>query len=172
MKRTYTPELDASIRESILAGLSLRQVGKKLNISHNAIGGRAQRLGIKSPNPPPTFLPKENNKVPGRHLPRYAASDGAIQGDTLGALKLLDQSPEWTDHVIYEEWRGKLTKYLVDTARTMGIGADFNGTVHNCQFPLWDKRATSGKFCDEPTIEGKAYCPHHYKIAYEVTAES
>jgi GcrA cell cycle regulator len=136
----WTEEAIAKLRTLWAEGLSTAEIGRRLNISKNAVVGKAHRLNLP-PRPSPIRRtegdaagPKPNvpKRTQGPTLPPLAASIGA----PMPALRAIMPTPKSSPRVT------------------------------PCCWPIGEPGTSSFHFCNAAAATGKPYCEEHAAVAY------
>lgn len=132
-------------------GLSTAEIGRRLNISKNAVVGKAHRLDLPA-RPSPI-----RRDILASARPRPAAPR-RISGPTLPSLAALAPAPSGT-------------RPAAPVSRP-GLIAGFSGVARNtpripaCCWPIGEPGTPSFRFCGDPALAGKPYCGPHAEVAY------
>jgi GcrA cell cycle regulator len=148
----------AELRKLWDEGLSTAEIGRCLNISKNAVVGKAHRLNLttrKSPiktnsqrqdcRPSPPRSPRLRTTLPTLpFLQRALAGPAIVAGPA---------SPACT---------------APSAAATLGATQDRQplSGVRQCCWPIGDPGTPNFRFCDVPFLPGKPYCEAHARLAY------
>ena len=135
-------------------GHSTAEIGRRMNVSKNAVVGKAHRLNLASR---PSPIRRDGEKTPRRRLPRRAS------GSTLPALAAA-QSPmpaleanRLPDRPFTE--RAPPVLRAVPASRP-------GARVTPCCWPIGEPGTRSFRFCDGDSVGGKPYCREHSALAY------
>jgi GcrA cell cycle regulator len=135
----WTEEAIAKLRTLWAEGLSTAEIGRRLNISKNAVVGKAHRLNLP-PRPSPI------RRTEGQSAARPSAPKRA-QGPTLPPLSASIGSP-------------------VPTLRAIMPAPKSAPRATPCCWPIGEPGKPSFHFCNAPASVGKPYCEEHAGIAY------
>jgi GcrA cell cycle regulator len=135
----WTDEIIAKLRILWAEGLSTAEIGRRLNISKNAVVGKAHRLNL-TPRPSPI------HRGEGQAAPRPPAPKRAL-GPTLPPLAAAMSTPVPTMRAIIPAPKG--------TQRATP-----------CCWPIGEPGKASFHFCNTNSVPGKPYCEDHAAIAY------
>jgi GcrA cell cycle regulator len=145
-------------------GLSTSAIGRALNLSKNAVIGKAHRLALPA-RPCPIRRPNDwkqkriRKSRPVISLPPLAAPVSLLPGSDVC------------------ETRGETGK---DTVATPGASAPAftpeiekpRYRISQCCWPIGDPGTPTFRFCDAPSLPGKPYCPEHASTAYVKASSS
>jgi GcrA cell cycle regulator len=135
----WTDETIAKLRTLWAEGLSTAEIGRRLNISKNAVVGKAHRLNLPS-------RPSPIRRAEGDATPRPAAPKRA-QGPTLPPLAASMGAP-------------------VPTLRAIMPTPKYTMRATPCCWPIGEPGKPSFHFCNASAVAGKPYCEEHASIAY------
>lgn len=135
----WTDETIAKLRTLWAEGLSTAEIGRRLNISKNAVVGKAHRLNLPS-------RPSPIRRAEGDATPRPAAPKRA-QGPTLPPLAASMGAPI-----------PALRAIMPSTKHTL--------RATPCCWPIGEPGKPSFHFCNAAAASGKPYCEEHASIAY------
>jgi GcrA cell cycle regulator len=133
-------------------GLSTAEIGRRMGISKNAVVGKAHRLNL-----------------PARPSPIRRGGEGArarvtvrrVTGPTLPPLPAVRLAPVPSAPQVVAP------KVVAPPPVLRGINPTARvGRFNPCCWPLGEPGTDSFRFCDEPSVAGKPYCPEHAQIAY------
>jgi GcrA cell cycle regulator len=136
----WTDEAIAKLRTLWAEGLSTAEIGRRLNISKNAVVGKAHRLNLP-PRPSPIRRNENEAASPKQTAPKRA------QGPTLPPLAASIGSPMPALRAIMPAPKS--------SPRTMP-----------CCWPIGEPGKSSFHFCNASAAQGKPYCEEHAAIAY------
>lgn len=143
----WTEAVIAELRRLWGEGLSTAEIGRRLNISKNAVVGKAHRLSLTArPSP---IRRGARPSVP--HPPRRVA------GPTLPPLA--QPAPVVAEPVITRAAPPPLRPVAVSTPRT-------GGRFSACCWPIGEPGTASFRFCGSEAMQGKPYCGEHASLAY------
>jgi len=135
----WTDETIAKLRALWTEGLSTAEIGRRLNISKNAVVGKAHRLNL-----PPRPSPIRRHE--GDAAPRQAAPK-RTQGPTLPPLAASMGAP-------------------MPALRAIMPAQKFTQRATPCCWPIGEPGKPSFHFCNAGAVAGKPYCEEHAAIAY------
>lgn len=133
-------------------GLSTAEIGRRLNISKNAVVGKAHRLDLPA-RPSPIRRdagmaarprPPAPRRVSGPTLPSFAALSPAMPSRPAAPV----------------------------AGHPNLVAAGFSGITRTaprtpaCCWPIGEPGTPSFRFCGDPSLAGKPYCGPHAEIAY------
>jgi GcrA cell cycle regulator len=167
------------LRELWTQGHSTAEIGRRLNVSKNAIVGKAHRLELEArPSPIRRDGPKPAAeraaaypRVAGPTLPPLASADVATPN--LAAVGLRSEP--------HFDQAGSLRAILADSPRTMAarpslplsarvvmpaVPIQARRSAPSCCWPIGEPGTKTFRFCDDTSVPGKPYCDEHAKLAY------
>ncbi len=136
----WSEDVIAKLRVLWTEGHSTAEIGRRLNVSKNAVVGKAHRLDLP-PRPSPIRRGVEGSVSPRPHLPRRT------QGPTLPPLASSIGVPAPALRPI--------TSPPKQTLRATP-----------CCWPIGEPGKPSFHFCNVGSLPGKPYCEDHAAIAY------
>ena len=135
-------------------GHSTAEIGRRMNVSKNAVVGKAHRLNLASR---PSPIRRDGEKSPRRRQPRRAS------GSTLPALAAsLPPLPVLDLPRIQERIFAERTPPVLRAVPASRPGA----RVTPCCWPIGEPGTRSFHFCDADSLGGKPYCEEHAALAY------
>jgi GcrA cell cycle regulator len=135
----WTDETIAKLRTLWAEGLSTAEIGRRLNISKNAVVGKAHRLNLP-PRPSPI------RRAEGDAAPK-PAQPKRTQGPTLPPLAASIAQP-------------------MPVMRTLMAAPKPVQRATPCCWPIGEPGKPSFHFCSAAATPGKPYCEEHASIAY------
>ena len=135
----WTDEAIAKLRTLWAEGHSTAEIGRRLNISKNAVVGKAHRLNLP-PRPSP-IRRHEGESTPRPSIPKRA------QGPTLPPLSASMGSP-------------------VPVLRAVMPTPKYSQRATPCCWPIGEPGKPSFHFCNANSVAGKPYCEEHASVAY------
>ena len=136
----WTEEAIAKLRSLWAEGLSTAEIGRRLNISKNAVVGKAHRLNL-----PPRPSPIRRNE--GETAAARPVVPKRVQGATLPPLSASMSAP-------------------MPTLRAMLPAVKFSQRATPCCWPIGEPGKPSFHFCNASAVTGKPYCEEHAAVAY------
>lgn len=142
-------------------GLSASVIGRQIGMNKNKVIGKVRRLGLEH-RPSPIYVGPPKVKVKAAPRPKRVAAvratplpgqatgsrgTGAIKGNTLPVVKLVDTTPA-----------------VAAPPKPSILFIGYTGRVGKCAFLKGVRRAYWA--CDVPTVPSKSYCPEHHAICY------
>lgn len=137
----WTEETISRLSSLWAEGLSTAEIGRRLNISKNAVVGKAHRLNL--PSRPSPIRRMEGNATPRQTPPKRT------QGPTLPPL-----SPSMNSPIM------PALRAIVSSSKQQQTRAT------PCCWPIGEPGKPSFHFCNETAVAGKPYCEEHASIAY------
>jgi GcrA cell cycle regulator len=135
----WTEEAIAKLRTLWAEGHSTAEIGRRLNISKNAVVGKAHRLNL-----PPRPSPIRRHE--GESAPRPSAPKRA-QGPTLPPLSASMGTP-------------------MPGLRTVMPVPKYSQRATPCCWPIGEPGKPSFHFCNAASVANKPYCEEHAAVAY------
>jgi GcrA cell cycle regulator len=136
----WTEEAIAKLRALWTEGLSTAEIGRRLNISKNAVVGKAHRLSLP-PRPSPI------RRLEGDAAAARPAAPKRAQGPTLPPLSASMSGP-------------------VPGLRAILPAPKYSQRATPCCWPNGEPGKPSFHFCNAASAAGKPYCEEHAAIAY------
>ncbi len=136
----WSEEIIARLRLLWSEGHSTAEIGRRLNVSKNAVVGKAHRLNLP-PRPSPIRRNLDDTVQPRPAVPRRA------QGPTLPPLAASLGAP-------------------VPVLRPMITPPKQSLRAAPCCWPIGEPGKPSFHFCNAGSVPGKPYCDAHAAIAY------
>lgn len=143
----WTDEQVTQLRDLAGQGLSASAIGRRIDVSRNAVIGKARRLKIALTGPLPTVA-----KFPKPSRPRPVPADRRKPVSVAIAAETPKPSPPPASAVV---------PVIAD------IGPPLHLTIgrlksDSCRFPLWADDASptvdDAKYCGRPAVAGKSWC--------------
>ncbi len=135
----WTEEAIARLRALWAEGLSTAEIGRRLNISKNAVVGKAHRLNLPARPSPIRRLEGEAAARP--------ATPKRTQGPTLPPLSASMAAP-------------------MPQMRAIMPAPKYSQRATPCCWPIGEPGKPSFHFCNAASTPGKPYCEEHASIAY------
>jgi len=148
MKKTWTDERIATLKNLWLSGLSAGQIAAKMGLTKNAVLGKVHRLDFPRRGNPVQFTNARTSRV--KRNP----------SESISGLRS-------TSHLIDVPVSNRLEAF--STKAVLPIrkhDAVVYTPVKGCQFPHGEPGARSFRFCDKAPKPGKVYCSEHASICY------
>ncbi len=136
----WTDETITRLRTLWAEGLSTAEIGRRLNISKNAVVGKAHRLNLPA-------RPSPIRRTTGETAPRPAAPK-RTQGPTLPPLSPSVSTPM------------PVLRAIMPTPKSQ------QPRTTPCCWPIGEPGKPSFRFCNAPAAASKPYCEEHAAIAY------
>ncbi len=162
----WTDEIVARLRELWGKGLSTAEIGRQLNVTKNAVVGKAHRLGLKGrPSPirkssavknteiklsKASLNKKDELKKPKEEVKPIEIKEiaGVKKGEKKKDVETKSKKPKKLDFISLDE----LPSYRKSNTE--------------CCWPIGDPGDKDFHFCKAPIVPGKPYCLEHVQIAY------
>jgi GcrA cell cycle regulator len=139
---SWTDAKIKKLKELWEKGLSTSEIGKKLNMSKNAVVGKAHRIGLKS-RPSPIKSQTASNKKKNKN---EKSDKPSKENKKETKTKKSSKKEEKENKITIEELGPKM-----------------------CRWPFGDPRGEDFSFCGEPVFRNKPYCLKHCAMAYTTT---
>ncbi len=136
----WTDEAIARLRTLWAEGLSTAEIGRRLNISKNAVVGKAHRLNLPA-------RPSPIRRTAGDSAPRQVTPK-RTQGPTLPPLSASVSTPV------------PVLRAIMPTPKPQ------QPRTTPCCWPIGEPGKPSFHFCNASAVAGKPYCEEHAAIAY------
>ena len=151
----WNDETIARIRELWAEGHSTAEIGRRMEITKNAVVGKAHRLSL-----PPRPSPIRRSPAECPVTRRGAVRRG--DGPTLPQLNagILNAAPPSGPAARTAPARAPVV------LRTVPAQPRPAGRVSDCCWPIGDPGTPSFHFCGVPAMGGKPYCTEHAALAY------
>ncbi|MDI2113139.1 GcrA family cell cycle regulator [Commensalibacter nepenthis] len=180
----WNEEAVARLKELWAQGLSTAEIGRHLNVTKNAVVGKAHRLGLEgrpSPIRRAAAAKKEKVVAPVAAKPERKPEEKAVKVAKPKAEKIEKVQKEKlapavnsakTAEVTQLEMVAPVVKKEVKPAKKTKI--EFSTPVElpkrrsmsDCCWPIGDPGTKDFHFCGAKAIPGKPYCLEHVQIAY------
>jgi GcrA cell cycle regulator len=163
------------LRDLWAQGLSTAEIGRRLNVSKNAIVGKAHRLDLDArPSPirrdgpkPVAERPPAYPRMAGPTLPPLASAGAGLVGplppatppsniQTLRAAPVIGPRPAAPAPVAAPAPRPVAPSAPIQARRS----------APSCCWPIGEPGTKTFRFCDDTSVPGKPYCEEHAKLAY------
>ncbi|MCW3473366.1 GcrA family cell cycle regulator [Limobrevibacterium gyesilva] len=158
----WNDETIARLRALWAEGLSTAEIGRRMNVSKNAVVGKAHRLNLPA-RPSPIRRDGAAGGMPRPPVPRR------VTGPTLPPLSA--DAP-----VIVEAQRAVAPPKVAAGAPAAPAAAARSAPVRPvqprfgraaaCCWPIGEPGTKSFRFCDAEAAAGKPYCAEHAQVAY------
>ncbi len=135
----WTEEAISRLRNLWAQGLSTAEIGRRLNVSKNAVVGKAHRLNLPAR---PSPIRRSPGVAPRPPVPRR------VQGPTLPPLSASLSAPVPMLRAVTPPPKPKLPR------------------TAPCCWPIGEPGTASFHFCNAAAMTGKPYCEEHAAIAY------
>jgi GcrA cell cycle regulator len=165
----WTEEKIAELRALWAEGLSTAEIGRRINVSKNAVVGKAHRLDlparpspIRRDGPRLPSRPPGPRRVTGPTLPPLATSSlppALIPPGALAAATLARPTPSPP---------GRQAAEPAVTAKPTAPrpASGYVPRPMACCWPIGEPGTKSFHFCEAEAVPGKPYCAEHAQIAY------
>lgn len=134
----WTNEIIEKLRALWAEGLSTAEIGRRLNVSKNAVVGKAHRLNLPSR---PSPIRRHDGETPRVVTPKR------VIGPTLPPLSASIGAP-------------------APSLRALAPVQKFSQRAAPCSWPIGEPGTSSFHFCNAASAGGKPYCEEHAAIAY------
>jgi GcrA cell cycle regulator len=168
----WNDETIARLRVLWDEGLSTAEIGRRLNVSKNAIVGKAHRLNLPArPSPirrdgaSPSPRPVQPRRVVGPTLPPLSAASVPPVAVGHAPVRLAPSIP-----IAPAALQGPpeaAAAEPMEAARPAPVRtAPRIGRLSACCWPIGEPGTKSFHFCDADAVQGKPYCGEHAQLAY------
>ena len=166
----WTPEAIEQVRVWRTDGVPIREMGRRLGVSHNAVSGVIGRqgwAGVAKPVAKPPVV--RIRRAPRVTLPALEGQRPRIPLPQIARVGAVD------------EREGEPTERLPAVPRPRYVAdRPLYGGRGRCQYPLWPNGARPGKFplfCEAPVVarlngEASAWCGNHYAACHTRAVET
>ena len=164
----WTEEKIAELRILWAEGLSTAEIGRRINVSKNAVVGKAHRLDlparpspIRRDGPRLSSRPPAPRRVTGPTLPPLATTltPGLVPSAPLGAAPLARA-------VLPAVARQPAPEPAANKPPAPRSVGGYIPRPMACCWPIGEPGTKSFSFCEAEAVPGKPYCPEHAQIAY------
>ena len=162
----WTDEKIAELRVLWAEGLSTAEIGRRINVSKNAVVGKAHRLDlparpspIRRDGPRLTSRPPAPRRITGPTLPPLATS----MAPALVASGQIAVAPAASPVVV----RPPVAEPAI--AKPAAAPRAVSGYIPRpmaCCWPIGEPGTKSFHFCEAEAVPGKPYCAEHAQVAY------
>ncbi|MDI2090979.1 GcrA family cell cycle regulator [Commensalibacter oyaizuii] len=175
----WNEEIVARLRELWAQGLSTAEIGRQLNVTKNAVVGKAHRLGLEGRPSPIRRSAAKKEKTPAKTevKPENTVTKAIKEPKAKVAEKPKDQivhvetpSPQ-KETVKENDILAGMPKVEIKPRKTkieFMTPAELPKRRSNseCCWPIGDPGTKDFHFCGAQAIPGKPYCLEHVQIAY------
>ncbi len=134
-------------------GHSTAEIGRRLNVSKNAVVGKAHRLNLASR---PSPIRRDGEKTPRRRqLRRASGSTLPVLAAAMPLMPVAERSPP----------ERLLAERAAPVLRAVPVTRP-GARVAPCCWPIGEPGTRSFRFCDVDSVGGKPYCREHSALAY------
>jgi len=159
MSSGWTDEKIEQLKKLWTEGYTTGEIGKKLNVSKNAVVGKAHRLGLESrPSPIRRVMEAEEGEsvaedivVPAKSEVSGNKTRAKVSAGSTGAKTA--KEPPQVKKSIAKQPKKKFVK-IEDLS------------MNSCRWPIGDPKEDDFHFCGKETFNGKPYCLEHCATAY------
>lgn len=164
----WTDEIVARLRELWEQGLSTAEIGRQLNVTKNAVVGKAHRLGLEAR---PSPIRKVRNKKDDQSKSEAHIAHGSEQKkDKKSKNAKVDSEGNATNDIknngVIEKSEGKAKKLKKLEFISPNELPSYRKSNSECCWPIGDPGEKDFHFCKAPVVSGKPYCLEHVQIAY------
>lgn len=156
MQVDWTPKRVSALIALWNEGLSTAEIGRRLDVTKNAVVGKVHRLG----------LPKRQSPIRTGAKKKAAAKPAAEKkaAKTTAAAK---PAPEKKTAASAEPVKTPTPIKKIAPAMPKGEVISLEMLSHGmCSWPTGEPGTDDFHFCGQPSVEGKPYCEGHCEIAY------
>lgn len=163
----WTDEIVARLRELWVQGLSTAEIGRQLNVTKNAVVGKAHRLGLEG-RPSPirkVSVPKDIVSKAKKGTTTAKEESKKVQADVKAKVEA-KEVPVLKE----EEVKAKAETKAKKLKKLEFISPDelpsYRKSNSECCWPIGDPGEKGFHFCKAPIVPGKPYCLEHVQVAY------
>lgn len=165
----WTDEIVARLRELWAQGLSTAEIGRQLNVTKNAVVGKAHRLGLEGRPSPIRKASATKDKVGETKSQKNAISKKDESKKNKTVTQTVIESKE-INAVKDESVKEKLEVRTKKPKKLEFISPkelpSYRKSNSECCWPIGDPSEKDFHFCKAPIVPGKPYCLEHVQIAY------
>lgn len=167
----WTDEIVARLRELWEQGLSTAEIGRQLNVTKNAVVGKAHRLGLEGrPSPIRKAVSKKDKLT---ETPKQKTSLVEKDEHKKQVKKVKQDKPSKSEEVINIKTEEVVEKTIVKNKKTKKLEfispdelPSYRKSNSECCWPIGDPGEKGFHFCKAPVVPGKPYCLEHVQVAY------
>ena len=158
MSSGWTDEKIEQLKKLWTEGYTTGEIGKQLNVSKNAVVGKAHRLGLES-RPSPIRRVMEDDEVESTADNVVVSAKTEVTGNKkrgkipASAKEKVAKSPSPVKKPVAKQPKKKFVK-IEDLS------------MNSCRWPIGDPKEDNFHFCGKETFNGKPYCLEHCATAY------
>jgi GcrA cell cycle regulator len=158
------------LRDLWAQGLSTAEIGRRLNVSKNAIVGKAHRLDLDArPSPirresakPATERPLAYPRMAGPTLPPLPSAAPPSVALPASNVRPLHPAPVTAPRPA----PAPSAAVPVPRAVTPSAPIQARRSAPSCCWPIGEPGTKAFRFCDQASVAGKPYCDEHARLAY------
>lgn len=182
----WNEEIVARLRELWTQGLSTAEIGRHLNVTKNAVVGKAHRLGLEGrPSPIRRAAVKKDKVAPAAKAePKAAPVEKPIKvvKPKVEKLEKVDKATKEKSAAVVSVAKKEANIQQLDMITSAGkkevkpkkTKIDFTLPVElpkrrsmsDCCWPIGDPGTKDFHFCGAKAVPGKPYCLEHVQVAY------
>lgn len=188
----WNEEAVAKLRELWTQGLSTAEIGRHLNVTKNAVVGKAHRLGLEGrPSPIRRAAAKKDKAAP---VAKVVVKEAAQPAEKVEEIKKTEKTEKVVKSVAKPQIEKEKTASVVSTAKvaeekqldmmasvvkkevkpakktkiefSTPVELPKRRSMSDCCWPIGDPGTKDFHFCGAKAIPGKPYCLEHVQIAY------
>ena len=148
----WTDEIVARLRELWAQGLSTAEIGRQLNVTKNAVVGKAHRLGLDETKSQKNAISKKDESKKNKTV-----TQTVIESKEINAVK---------DESVKEKLEVRTKKPKKLEFISPKELPSYRKSNSECCWPIGDPGEKDFHFCKAPIVPGKPYCLEHVQIAY------
>lgn len=164
----WTDEIVTRLRVLWEQGLSTAEIGRQLNVTKNAVVGKAHRLGLEGrPSPIRKVVSKKEKqagekkqegsdlgKESGKKVPKKSRTDSAVDPKT-------SKQDEPVEKIEAKAKKPKKLEFI-----SLNELPSYRKSNSECCWPIGNPGEKDFHFCKQPVVPGKPYCLKHVQVAY------
>jgi GcrA cell cycle regulator len=159
---TWSDARVAELRRLWSEGFSTAEIGRRLDVSKNAVVGKAHRLDLPGRSSPIQSRPAERQHRVGSTPPPPRRPAGPM-------LPRLPRSQCASDALAATRERAPIQASVLSLNPRAGAARKpvQLSTSHTCCWPFDEPGSPRFRFCDHPIAANKPYCEAHCRAAYK-----
>jgi len=156
MSSGWTDDKIKQLKKLWAEGYTTGEIGKKLNVSKNAVVGKAHRLGLESRPSPIRRVMEDNEEV-------ESAEDNV---EANAKTEVVESKSKKRANSAKEVKVPSPVKKAVAKQPKKKIVKIEDLSMNSCRWPIGDPKEEGFHFCGKETYNGKPYCLEHCATAY------
>lgn len=165
----WSEQLVQDLRDLWAQGLSTAEIGVRLNLSKNAVVGKAHRLDLPG-RPSPIIRRDRPAPIPPPSVPRQQITLPPLASAAVATALAAPRPVVFISRpVIPDFYRAAPRQPPTPPAprvQPQPAPRIVRRSPPTCCWPIGEPRSKTFRFCDGPSSPGKPYCDDHAKLAY------